>query len=157
MNWWRSRCRAVVSSLALGAIVLSACGGSSGSAFVAARQRPLAWKLVHAAGVQVQVPSDWAVYMLAADASRCVRVDVHAVYVGRQSASASCPARALGRTESVQISPIDTSAGATSAAPPAVTHVLVQELPAANAVVTVTFGNDQPLAQQIMSTVKVGP
>jgi hypothetical protein len=147
----------VVCSLVLGGIVLSACGGSSRSALVAGRQRPPAWKLVRAYGVQVQVPSDWPVYMLAADTSRCVRVDVHAIYVGRQSASASCPARALGRTESVEISPIDTAASATAAAPPAITHVLVQELPAVNAVVTVTFGNDQALAQQIMSTVRVGP
>lgn len=106
------------------------------------------------AGVELQVPADWPVYLLASDPARCVRVDVHAVYVGVQGSAAQCPAKAVGRSESVEIAPPSADTGASNAAPPAVTHEFVQPVPAANQVVTVTFGNDEALAARIAGSAK---
>jgi hypothetical protein len=109
---------------------------------------------VREAGVALQVPADWPVYLLAGDPARCVRVDVHAVYVGVQGSAAQCPAKAVGRSESVEIAPPSADTGASNAAPPAVTHEFVQRVPGANQVVTVTFGNDEALAARIAGSVK---
>jgi hypothetical protein len=94
--------------------------------------------------------------MLAAEPDRCVRLDVHAVYIGRQGASASCPAHAAGRTETVEVEPADAAITTTSAAPASVTHALVQTVAAAHAVVTVTFGSDESLARTIAASVRLG-
>ena len=112
---------------------------------------------VHALGLHLQVPSDWPVYELASDPTRCVRLDMHAVYVGSQSATAVCPAHAAGRTETVEVVPADATTATTSPAPPSVTHALVQTFAVAHVVVMVTFGSDESLAQTIASSVRVGP
>ncbi|MDP9277067.1 MAG: DUF1906 domain-containing protein, partial [Actinomycetota bacterium] len=49
----------------------------------------------------------WPVYELAADPSRCVRFDRHAVYLGRPGANQRCPAHAVGRTEAILVEPLD--------------------------------------------------
>jgi hypothetical protein len=62
---------------------------------------------VHYRGYGVEVPRSWPVYELAADPSRCVRFDRHAVYLGRPGANQRCPAHAVGRTEAILIEPLD--------------------------------------------------
>ena len=54
-------------------------------------------------GVQFGVPVGWPVYTLANDPTRCVRQDVHAVYLGQEGPSPSCPARLIGHTETVHV------------------------------------------------------
>jgi Domain of unknown function (DUF1906). len=61
-------------------------------------------------GYGIDVPRSWPVYELAADPSRCVRFDRHAVYLGRPGANQRCPAHAVGRTEAILIEPLDTAA-----------------------------------------------
>ncbi len=58
------------------------------------------------------VPAAWPVYDLTAAPHRCARFDLHAVYRGHQAADAACPARALGKTEAVQIEANDSYAQA---------------------------------------------
>src|SRR5689334_446833 len=65
------------------------------------------WRAVEYGGVRLDVPAAWPVYDLARDPTRCVRLDVHAVYLGRPGAAPACPARLLGRTEAVQVEPAD--------------------------------------------------
>jgi hypothetical protein len=61
-------------------------------------------------GVTFQVPADWPVYDLSADPTRCVRFDEHAVYLGASGDAQDCPAGIIGRTEAVQVQPIDPNA-----------------------------------------------
>jgi hypothetical protein len=57
-------------------------------------------------GYGIDVPRSWPVYELAADPSRCVRFDRHAVYLGQPGANQRCPAHAVGRTEAILIEPL---------------------------------------------------
>ncbi len=61
---------------------------------------------VHYRGYAIDVPSPWPVYDLAADPSRCVRFDRHAVYLGQPGANQHCPAHAIGRTEAILVEPL---------------------------------------------------
>ena len=61
-------------------------------------------------GYGIEVPGSWPVFELAADPSRCVRFDRHAVYLGRQGANQRCPAHAVGRTEAILIEPLNDAA-----------------------------------------------
>ncbi|WP_141843443.1 glycoside hydrolase domain-containing protein [Humibacillus xanthopallidus] len=56
-------------------------------------------------GVSLDVPSDWQVVDLAADPSRCVRLDVNAVYLGDPGPQQDCPAHLVGRAETIHLRP----------------------------------------------------
>jgi hypothetical protein len=58
-------------------------------------------------GVQFGVPVGWPVYTLASDPTRCVRQDVHAVYLGQEGPNPSCPSRLVGHTETVHVEPLN--------------------------------------------------
>jgi hypothetical protein len=125
-------------------------------------------------GAVVEVPAGWPVYDLRADARRCARLDVHAVYLGHQGADATCPAHAVGKTEAVQIEPLDALARARllPAAPTSVrringqsmtvepgsvaSHDIVASYPGLGLLVTASFGPDQGVAQAIVDSVRAG-
>jgi hypothetical protein len=65
------------------------------------------WKQVRYRNVVLDVPAAWPVIDLARRPRQCVLFNVHALYLGHQGADAACPARALGRTEAVQVEPLD--------------------------------------------------
>ncbi|CAN7227004.1 DUF1906 domain-containing protein [Terrabacter sp. LjRoot27] len=56
-------------------------------------------------GVRLSVPSDWAVVDLDAQPTRCVRLDVRAVYLGRPGSQQDCPAHLVGRAETIWLHP----------------------------------------------------
>jgi len=58
-------------------------------------------RTVRYAGAQLDVPSSWPVVRVGE--RDCVRFDRHAVYLGRQSARAVCPAHLAGQTTAVQL------------------------------------------------------
>jgi hypothetical protein len=60
-------------------------------------------------GYEIQVPASWPVYNLAADPTRCVLFNQHAVYLGTPGTEQNCPDRAFGRTEAVLVQPEQTS------------------------------------------------
>src|SRR5690242_5328965 len=73
-----------------------------------ARSRPAApavTRTVSYAGGEITVPADWPVYRLDTDPARCVRYDIHAVYLGTPGTGQQCPAGLIGRTETVSIIP----------------------------------------------------
>jgi hypothetical protein len=128
-------------------------------------------RVVDAFGVRATVPAEWPVYDLAAEPTRCVRTDRHAVYLGHAGPTPDCPAQLVGRVETLQIEPLDQQtpdAGLATAAAdvnglaagldPAAdtTHALVASLPDRHALVTVTFGQDRALAQQVFDSVATG-
>jgi len=68
---------------------------------------PAGEQLVTYSGLQFEVPSSWPVYQLSSDPNRCVRFDLHAVYVGAEGPAPQCPATLVGRTEAVQVEPLN--------------------------------------------------
>ena len=119
-------------------------------------------------GYQVRVPASWPVYRLAADPSRCVLFNRHAVYLGRPGASQHCPVRAFGRTEALLVQPLGPAASlppgtavqhTAVATPPAgplatagsASHAVQLALPAAGVQVTATFGGDPGLIDHVLA------
>ncbi|MFF0268150.1 glycoside hydrolase domain-containing protein [Kribbella sp. NPDC004536] len=66
-------------------------------------------KTVSYRGYQVTVPSSWPVVDLAADPTACVRLDQPAVYLGRSTAQADCPAHLVGRSSGLILEPLTTA------------------------------------------------
>jgi hypothetical protein len=124
------------------------------------------FKAVQYGGLRFQVPDDWPVYDLSTDPTRCVRFDQHAVYLGHAGANQDCPAQLVGRTEAVQVEPIDATSQTTAAraTTPAeinnvavrldpssgITRSLVAAFDSAGIVATVTFSSSDALAQKVL-------
>src|SRR5579859_16587 len=62
-----------------------------------------ATKTVAYEGYAVSVPANWPVYDLSQDPRRCVRYDVHAVYLGTPGPDQDCPPHATGRVDTLII------------------------------------------------------
>ena len=94
-----------------------------------------ATRVVQYHGYQVTVPGSWPVYDLAADPSRCVLFNTHAVYLGTPGSGQDCPAAAFGHTESLLIQPSPASAPSSAIVLPSGTAALSEHaaLPAAAA------------------------
>lgn len=119
-------------------------------------------------GLRFQVPEDWPVYELTGEPTRCVRFDEHAVYLGHAGANQGCPAQLVGRTEAVQVEPIDATSQTTTGRAKAageinglavrldpssgITRSLVAAFDSAGVVATVTFSSTDALAQTILNT-----
>ncbi|WP_433002412.1 glycoside hydrolase domain-containing protein [Kribbella sp. CA-294648] len=61
-------------------------------------------------GYQVTVPASWPVVDLAKNPTACVRFDRPAVYLGRSTGQADCPARLIGRSEGLVLEPLTRAA-----------------------------------------------
>ena len=87
------------------ASILTLLGALPGPGVAAASPSPppAGWQVVRYAGATFLAPSDWAVVRLADDPTACVRLDVHAVYLGAQGPHARCPSASVGRTETIQV------------------------------------------------------
>ncbi|MGW6199496.1 glycoside hydrolase domain-containing protein [Kribbella sp. NPDC055110] len=66
-------------------------------------------KTVSYRGYQVTVPASWPVVDLAANPTACVRLDQPAVYLGRSTAQANCPAHLVGRSSGLVLEPLTTA------------------------------------------------
>lgn len=101
----QSQRRARLTGLVLVGVMVCASliGASTASAGTHVRE-------VRYRGYAINVPRSWPVYGLAADPSRCVRFDRHAVYLGRPGANQRCPAHAVGRTGAILIEPLGDAA-----------------------------------------------
>ena len=66
-------------------------------------------KTVSYRGYQVTVPANWPVVDLAADPTACVRLDQPAVYLGRSTSQANCPAHLVGRSSGLILEPLTTN------------------------------------------------
>jgi hypothetical protein len=86
--------------LAVPAAVLTLTCGQAAEAAVGPLPRV---KQVTFAGATIRVPADWPVLNLITHPHTCMRYDRHAVYLGDASPHQECPATAVGRIETVQI------------------------------------------------------
>lgn len=129
------------------------------------------WRTVKYEGVILRVPASWPVVDLGARPSACVRLDVHAVYLGMPGPHPRCPASGLGaKTETVQIhraipgSPQVVGAtrrvtlGGASARTnphPAVSHTITDLFPAADMQVDLSYGRNPRLIRAVEATVSL--
>jgi hypothetical protein len=120
-------------------------------------------------GLKVTVPTDWPVHDIATEPTTCVRADEHAVYLGTQGPDAACPAQIVGRTETLQLEPLDAGAQidagrATQATTlnglsarvdpdPDTNRALTVVFPDQGVVMIVTYLDSRALAQQILDSV----
>ena len=79
---------------------------------------PGAMRTVGYHGYEISAPASWPVYDLAADPTRCVLFNQHAVYLGSPGTEQRCPARAYGRTEAVLVAAAGQTRPATAPGPP---------------------------------------
>jgi hypothetical protein len=164
--------RARLSAVVL-AVICLVVDCSSGHVRVAVRAPGAVsgWRTVSYALAEVDVPSSWPVYDLAADPSRCVRFDEHAVYLGQQGPSPSCPARVLGRAEAVQLQPFRQEQAAQLGTATTevingtlawlepdsdVSHMIVASFPGLDVTVSVSYLADRALAEQIVRSIRKG-
>jgi len=105
--------------------------------------------------VSFQVPSAWPAWNLALHPAICPLLDTHAVYLGRPGPDPACPSAAFGKWGAVQVQPIDPQSPdvaeaqlptvldgrpAMTNADAAVTHTIVDLLPAAGVEVSLSYG-----------------
>jgi hypothetical protein len=117
-------------------------------------------------GLQFGVPAAWPVYDLAADPSRCVLQNAHAVYLGQEGPTPSCPSRIVGHTETVHIEPLNARSQASAAratqaqvlnglnvrVDPSeqIAGAITAVFPDQQIVVTITFANTSAVADEIL-------
>ncbi len=123
-------------------------------------------------GYTVRVPANWPVYNLEKDPSRCVRYDVHAVYLGTPGPNQDCPPHVVGRVDTISIQgptapvgpkaadnlkgPVQTGqnalASGTVVQDPG-DHALALAMPEAAPRFDATYGADPVAAEQMLATV----
>jgi hypothetical protein len=91
--------RALGRLMAVLALTIAALAVAVGSADAAAV------KSVRYDGYRVTVPARWPVFRIGSGSRTCVRFNRHALYLGTPSSAQRCPSDAVGRTESILISP----------------------------------------------------
>jgi len=134
---------------------------------------PPGWKAVTYGSVRFAVPATWPVYDLRADPSRCLTLNVNAVYLGHVGPHPSCPATALGKTDAVHVEPLDSQSRAqvvlapsqtTVAGQPALTdpssatsRSIVVALERSAVLVTLSYSSSPALDQSILATFQANP
>lgn len=128
-------------------------------------------KTVHYRGVEVDVPAAMPVVDLGAHPDTCVRTDRDVVYVGTPGANQNCPARAVGRSDSVWIGPRTPTTDAEVAAGENTEHegLIRREktseasqqttvvVPDSNVAVQTTWGQTPAAMEQVVASVAVDP
>jgi len=117
-------------------------------------------------GYSVEVPASWSVVDLSRNPTACVRFDVHAIYLGHPGTAPSCPARVVGRTESLLVEPLDKASSArvtadtvwapsgkaTAPVPSQPDHEVTLGVSAAGVLVTASYGDDLATIDDVMSS-----
>jgi hypothetical protein len=110
-------------------------------------------KAVSYRGYHVAVPASWPVYDLARWPTTCVRVDVHAVYLGHPGRSQRCPAHLVGRTTALLLEPYDAIARRHVSRDASAVQMLSTRTPGANSqvLVTATYRTDRGAALAVLA------
>ena len=126
------------------------------------------WRTIRFGGISLRTPSAWPVVNLARHPRTCPRLNRHAVYLGVPGPDPACPASATGKTGAVQILTVrPASPDARLATKPAVvagqpartttdsaiTHTIVDIIPAAGMEVSLSYGNDLSTIRQVQSSI----
>jgi hypothetical protein len=95
---------AIAASAASAAPVASAAPGAPARSDASVRTTPAPRDVTYR-GVTLRVPAGWQVVDLDADPTRCLRLDVNAVYLGQPAAQQDCPAHLVGRSDTLWLHP----------------------------------------------------
>src|SRR6476620_1477903 len=123
-SWCRVTALVCAAALALGSassaaaqpLAASPPSGVTAPAAPPAPSAPASTRAVDYRGVHLSVPSDWPVVDLDVDRTRCLRLDIRAVYVGRPGNQQDCPAHRVGRADTIWLHPGSDRAAAGSTA-----------------------------------------
>ena len=156
------------------AIVLSFLGaGIGGQAAIATPVHISAaatWRSVRYGQITLKVPASWPVFDLARHPEICPRLNRHAVYLGEPGTDPACPAEVTGRTGAVQILPLSPGSpdsrtanrpavinGITSRinSDDAVTHTIINVIPAAGLEVSLSYGSDLRTVREIQASIRI--
>lgn len=77
---------------------------------------PAGLQLITYHGAAFEVPATWPKTDLSATPNACIRYDTNAVFLGQPGPTPQCPARILGRTETVQVEPLNATSQSDAAA-----------------------------------------
>ena len=122
-----------------------------------------ATRTVSYGGVSAQVPASWRVVELDKAPGTCVRLDVATVYLGAASEQQNCPARAIGRADTLWLapspSPVRSAPGKVGVMAAKVvvndtSHEQVAEVAGRQVVVQATWGSARTSIDPVLSTVK---
>ncbi len=105
-------------------------------------------KTISYEGYHVRVPPSWPVYDLTRWPTTCVRVDVHAVYLGHPGTKQRCPAHLVGRTETLLLEPYDATARRHVSRDASDLQVLS---PGRRVLVTATYGGSPRAARALLA------
>ena len=177
-SWCRVTALAGVAALALtgagnaaaATLTASATVGTASAVQLAdAPADPNATRSVDYRGVHLSVPTDWAVIDLDVDPTRCVRLDVKAVYVGRPSSQQDCPAHVVGRAETIWLHPgsdpttVATASNATAlgtlkahTGSNPVAHTKVARFTAQDVQVDAVWGDRESTVDDVLATATAG-
>jgi hypothetical protein len=154
----------VYRKLAIGGALIALLG-SAGVSSASAASSSATYQTIDYHGYEIQVPVSWPVYDLAADPTRCVLFNQHAVYLGTPGADQKCPTRAYGRTEAVLVQPEQSSLPAGSVelgsdtasfsgsltATEATGHTVQFTAPGPGVQVTATYGSGEAQIRTMLS------
>jgi hypothetical protein len=162
----------LVAGLVGGAVLTGLTGSQPSEGSVAGPA--IRWQRVTFRGVSVRVPARWTVVRFSRDPRACPRFDRHAVYLGMPGPDPACPARLIGRTEAVLVSPLrglPAPGSFTKSVVPALSPAgrmvmltnrgwaaardIIDALPGAGVAVSITFRADRALALAIQSSITV--
>ena len=129
----------------------SLAAGPAGPARAAAGAPQLARQLkqVSYRGYTFTVPRSWQVINEAGHPGRCVRFDVHAVYLGAPGPNQGCPSWLIGTTEAVLVQPAAARPGRVSTEDPTARVITVRDR---RIRLTATFDTDPTAVYKIISS-----
>ncbi len=115
-------------------------------------------QIVRYHGYAVAAPRSWPVFDLHREPSVCVRFNRHAVYLGNPGAQQRCPARAVGRTEAILITPLRAATASAGAATTPLSGAATSfAVPSAGVSVTATWGGDKRLISRALNRASLPP
>ncbi|MDF3297131.1 glycoside hydrolase domain-containing protein [Streptomyces tropicalis] len=145
-----TRAAARTSRRALSALTaLAACAALGTGVSGSARAASGGTKTVEYRGHTFTVPADWQVVDLDENPSACVRFDRHAVYLGTPGDQQDCPARIVGRTESLWAQPAATG---TKSSVTENRAARVYRATGDGIAVTAPYGDDREAVRQVLSS-----
>jgi hypothetical protein len=143
----------------------------AGFAYDASAAPSASWRGVTFEGVALEVPASWPVFNLTTHPAICPSLSRHAVYLGMPGPDPACPAEVLaGKTESVQLMPINraspdlraatrrTAIGSTAILTnpdDAISHTIIDMVPAAGVEVSLSYGQDLPLIRAVEASLRL--
>ncbi len=141
--------RRAIPLIVIAAVIVAAAATAANATSPTAPPTGAPMKTISYLGYHVRVPPSWPVYNLARWPTTCVRVDVHAVYLGHPGTDQRCPSHLVGRTETLLLEPYDATARQHVSRDASDIQVLS---PGRRVLVTATYGSHSQAARALLAS-----